>query len=84
MLNAMEQPAQLEPDGSLVRHSRYGILRATYPALKTTVVKSWQLWFKNLVKIVYDTPIRGEIKLPHPDGVSTVHMELVFIALTFE
>jgi hypothetical protein len=84
MLNAMQQPVQKEPDGTLVRRSRYGILRATYPALKTTVVKSWQLWFKNLINIVYDTPIRGELKLPHPDGVSTIIMELIFIALDRE
>lgn len=80
LLNALQQPVQY--DG--VRRSRYGILRATYPALKTTVVKSWQLWFKNLIKVVYDTPIRGEIKMPHPDGKTTMHIELVFIALDRE
>lgn len=80
VLNSMKQIPQ--DDG--VRRSRYGIIRASYPALKSTVVKSWRLWFKNLINIVYDTPIRGEMKLPHPDGESEIHMELVFIALDRE
>lgn len=79
-LNALKQPIQF--DG--VRRSKYGILRASYPALKSTVIKSWLNWFKSLVTIVYDVPIRGTIKLPHPDGVSSVEIELVFIALDRE
>ena len=80
VLNAMQQYPQ--HDG--VRRSRYGIIRASYPALKSTVIKSWQQWFKSLINIVYDTPIRGEMKLPHPDGETEIHMELVFIALDRE
>ena len=80
VLNALKQPVQY--DG--VRRSRYGILRATYPALKSTVVKSWTNWYKTLVRIVYDTPIRGEMMFTHPDGESVVHIELVFIALDRE
>jgi hypothetical protein len=37
-----------------------------------------------MVNIVYDTPIRGELKFPHPDGESMVDIELVFIALDRE
>lgn len=80
VLNAMAQHPQ--EDG--VRRSRYGIIRASYPALKSTVVKSWKQWFKSLVNIVYDTPIRGEMRLPHPDGQTEVEIELVFIALDRE
>jgi len=67
-----------------VRRSRYGVIRASYPALKSTTIKSWQHWFGILVNIVYDTPIRGEIRIPHPDGVTECHIELVFIALDRE
>lgn len=80
VLNAMKQKPQW--DG--IRRSRYGILRASYPALKSTVVHSWRLWFKQLVNITYDTPIRGEISLPHPDGETRVGIELLFIALDRE
>jgi hypothetical protein len=67
-----------------VRRSRYGVIRASYPALKSTVIKSWQHWFGILINIVYDTPIRGEIKIPHPDGKTECHIELIFIALDRE
>lgn len=80
LLNSFKQHVQW--DG--VRRSRYAIIRASYPALKSTVVKSWKMWFKDLVNIVYDTPIRGMIKLNHPDGQSVTETELVFIALDRE
>jgi len=79
-LNAMEQA----PDLNGVRRSRYGILRATYPNLKSTTVESWKEWFGPTVKIVYDIPIRGTVKMPHPDGRTTIEMELVFLALDRE
>jgi hypothetical protein len=66
------------------RFSRYAIIRASYPALKSTVIKSWRNWFKQMVNIVYDTPIRGELRFPHPDGETLVDIELVFIALDRE
>lgn len=75
-LNALNQ----EPDQMGVRNPRYAVVRATYPALKSTTVKSWQAWFGPLINIVYDTPIRGEINLPLPDNTK-LKMELVFIAL---
>ena len=79
-LNALDQA----PDANLVRRSRYGILRATYPNLKSTTVESWKEWFGPLIKIVYDVPIRGTLKMDHPDGKTKVEMELVFLALDRE
>lgn len=79
-LNAMNQ--EPSPDG--VRRTKFGVIRATYPALKTTVVASWRDWFGPLLKIVYDIPIRGHLKMPHPDGKTTVEMNVVFIALDRE
>lgn len=80
-LNAMAQAPGL--DG--VRRSRYAILRASYPNLKSTTIDSWVTdWFGPLINIVYDTPIRGEILMDHPDGKTTIEMKLVFIALDRE
>jgi len=80
VLNAMKQKVWYDN----TRFSRYAIIRASYPALKSTVIKSWKNWFKGMVNIVYDTPIRGELRFPHPDGESLVDIELVFIALDRE
>ena len=79
-LNAINQ----EPGSDGVRRTKYGVLRSTYPKLKTTVVRSWKDWFKTHINIVYDTPIRGDINFPHPDGVTSVEMEILFIALDRE
>jgi hypothetical protein len=79
-LNAMEQA----PDINGVRKSRYGVLRATYPNLKSTTVESWKEWFGPLIKVVYDIPIRGSIHMDHPDGRTTVEMEIIFLALDRE
>jgi len=76
-LNAMKQP----PDGDGVRNSRYIVIRSSYPALRSTVIKTWKHWFKDLLRVVYRTPIYGEIDLQHPDGETSIHMELEFIAL---
>ena len=80
LLNAWKQP--VDHDG--VRRSRYGIIRASYPALKSTTIKTWQHWFGPLVNVVFDVPIRGTLKMPHPDGETQCYIELVFIALDRE
>jgi len=54
LMNAFKQ----EPQYDGVRRSVYGVIRASYPALKSTVIKTWEYWFKNLINIVYDVPIR--------------------------
>jgi len=80
-LNAMEQPPGL--DG--VRRSKYAVLRASYPNLKSTTIDSWiNDWFGPLINVVYDIPIRGEIKMMHPDNKTMIEMKLVFLALDRE
>jgi len=80
-LNAMEQPPGL--DG--VRRSKYAVLRASYPNLKSTTIDSWiNDWFGPLIDIVYDIPIRGIIEMDHPDGKTKIEMKLVFLALDRE
>lgn len=37
-----------------------------------------------MVNIIYDTPIRGQIIMPHPDGETMCHIDLTFIALDRE
>jgi hypothetical protein len=51
------------PDG--IRRSRWGIIRNSYPVLKTTTLKTWLDWVKPTIfgKPVMDTPIRHFVKL---------------------
>lgn len=80
LMNAFKQ----EPQYDGVRRSVYGVIRASYPALKSTVIKTWEYWFKNLINIVYDVPIRGRIIMDHPDGNTSIDIQLYFIALDRE
>jgi hypothetical protein len=79
VLNAMKQ----HPDHKGVRRSRYMIVRATYPSLKTTIVKTWLEYFGDFLKITYDTPFKGLLQFNLPDGTS-LHMELNFLAVGSE
>ena len=74
--NAMCQ----HPDEHGVRYSRHLVVRATYPALESTTIKTWISWFKDKITITYSTPIVGKIVYPMSDG-TTVNMEVLFIAV---
>jgi hypothetical protein len=78
-MNAIKQ----KPDYKGVRKSRYMIVRATYPSLKTTIVKTWLEYFGDFLKITYDTPFKGLLQLELPDGTS-IRMELNFLAVATE
>lgn len=70
------------PDARGVRWSRGAVIRNTYGELKSTTIKTWQEWIPDEVcSIVYDAPIRGVIDMPHPDGKTRVHCEVLFLAL---
>lgn len=75
-LNAMRQ----HPDRNGVRKYRHLVVRATYPALKSTTINTWIDWFKDKITITYSTPIVGRIKFPLSDGTS-IDMIVYFIAV---
>ena len=77
--NAMQQ----RPDKNGVRHSRYAVIRATYPQLRSSTIKTWIEWFKDKIRLVYTTPITGRIKYDLDDGTS-IDMEIMFIAIEDE
>ena len=64
-----------------IRRSRWAIIRNTYGELKTTTIKTWQEWFPDRIcPIVYDSPIRGMMKMILPDKTS-MELEILFLAL---
>lgn len=68
-----------------VRRSRWAVIRATYPELHSTTIKTWQDWFPNSIcpLKLHDSPITGRMKFGLPDG-TVLDMELVFVALERE
>ncbi len=72
---------QQAPNDRGVRRTRWAIIRNTYGELKATTIKTFQEWIpENICRIVYDTPIRGMIKLTLADN-TTVEGEVLFLAL---
>lgn len=67
-----------------VRRSRWGVIRQTYPELKSTTIKTWLDWFPpSLCSMNYEFPIRGNIRIPLKDG-TLLDMELLFVAVERE
>lgn len=66
-----------------VRRTRWAAIRNTYGELKSTTIQSWIDWFGENKKIgfgqiVYDVPIRQEIRIEYPDH--PVHLEMWFFS----
>lgn len=78
-LNAMKQ----RPDKEGVRKSRYCVVRATYPQLRSSTVKTFQEWFKDKIQITFTNPIIGKIKYDLEDGTK-LDMEIFFVAVEDE
>lgn len=77
---AMEQ----RPDSQGVRNTRFAIVRATYPELISTTIKSWRDWIpESLCPITMSSPITGKMKFGLADG-TTVNCEVMFFALDAE
>jgi hypothetical protein len=67
-----------------VRQTRMCVIRATYPELKATTIKTFSQWIpESICPIVYDVPIRGRLKQRMRDK-TILDMEFVFLALETE
>lgn len=69
------------PDG--VRLSRWGVVRRSFPQLKTSTIKTFEEWIGHLGKLTYGSPIEWKAKFPLPDG-TYVQTEVWFMALENE
>lgn len=80
IFRAMRQPA----DNNGVRKFRIGAVRATYPNLKTTTVKTVNDWMpEGWGRITMGQPMEGRYTWPMPDG-TRVYFEIIFLALDRE
>lgn len=67
------------PDG--VRRSRWAAVRNTYGELKSTTIKTWMDWFEGLQTMRWDTPIVSTISIPAIGDGTSLHLEVLFMAL---
>lgn len=67
------------PDG--VRRTRFGVIRATYPSLRTTTIKTYEYWIPPLIAPVKQTaPMTSRFTGGLPDG-TRFDMEFIFLAV---
>lgn len=63
------------------RYTRFGIVRASYPNLRTTTKKTMEMWYPSECGSIKETaPMEGKFRIPLPDD-SVVVMELLLIAV---
>jgi hypothetical protein len=67
------------PDG--IRHSRWAILRSTYPELKSTTIKTWLDWFGPVCTMRWDTPITSTISISDIGDGTGLDVEVLFLAM---
>lgn len=74
---AMEQ----QPDDQGIRRSRMGIIRATNPQLRSTTIKTFEMWIPTEVApVVMTAPISARLRQDLADGTK-IDCEFVFLAL---
>jgi hypothetical protein len=70
-----------EPASDGNRYTRHGVIRASYPNLRTTTKKSMEMWYPSECGGIKETaPMEGKFRIPLPDGTTAV-MELLLIAV---
>ena len=62
-----------------VRRTRFGVVRNTYPELRTTALKTFQDWFP-FAEIKYGQPMTATMEFALPDG-TRVEQEWYFISM---
>lgn len=85
-IEIFRRACQQEAGPDKIRRSRWAIVRNTYPELKSTTIKTWQDWFPEdqFGKIKWDSPITHKIYFPIKDDLTTVELEVIFLALDSE
>jgi hypothetical protein len=65
-----------------VRHSRWAVIRNTFPELKSTTIKTWQMWFPDsIAPMKWDSPITSRMRVPDIGDGTAMDLEVLFIAL---
>lgn len=70
-----------QPDSNGVRKTRCAVIRATYPELRSTTIKTFEAWIPpSIAPVVYTAPIVSRIQQRLGDG-TIMDCEVVFLAL---
>lgn len=74
----IKQACNIPPCTDGIRRSHWGVIRNTYPELKSTTIKTWLDWCGDLGNIVYDSPIR--FRAIFNDGNGQIELNVFFLS----
>lgn len=76
-LEIVRRAREQEPGSDGVRRSRWAVIRNTYPELKATTIKTWQMWVpeETFGPIKWSSPVTHHLKFEDVD------CEVIFLAL---
>lgn len=81
VMEIMRRAMNQKPNQEGRRQSRVAVVRSTYPQLKATTIKTWQMWVPDAIApVVYGTPITSRLKQRLGDG-TILDLEVIFLAL---
>jgi len=81
MCNELLRTAVTQAPFNGIRKTKFGIVRNTYPELKTTTVATWLRWVpEELGRITYGSPITHTLNFALEDG-TTVECTIYFLAM---
>lgn len=70
-----------QPDDCNIRYSRWAIIRGTNPQLRSTTIKTFEMWVPpSVAPVVYSAPINAKMKQVLSDG-TVLDVEFIFLAL---
>ena len=82
VMELLRRSLEQSPDDSGVRRTRWAVIRNTYPELKATTIKTFQAWIpEEMCPVTYMAPIQGLARFRHPDGKTSVEMEVLFVSM---
>jgi hypothetical protein len=81
LMDLMAMAMDQQPDSQGIRWSRWAIIRATNPQLRSTTIKTFELWVPpEIAPVVYTAPANAHIRQRMHDG-TVLDCEFIFLAL---
>jgi hypothetical protein len=83
-MEIFRRACQQTPDKKGIRHSRFAVVRNTYPELKSTTLKTWTQWFgPNAGVLTQSAPMEHRLRFPLADK-TRVQCDVMFLAMDQE
>lgn len=81
VIEIFERARTQTPSADGTRRSRWGVIRNTFPELRSTTIKTWEEWIPpQICRIKYDSPITGRMFTRLPDQ-TILDLEVMFVSI---